>query len=74
MPVLNAILPSNQIHIERVVERVLAEKRREIGMLGLSFKAGTDDLRESPLVTSRSGYSARGCGYPSTTPKSACRD
>ena len=50
-PVLNAILPSNQIHIERVVERVLAEKRREIGMLGLSFKAGTDDLRESPLVT-----------------------
>ena len=49
-PVLNAILPSNLIHIERVVERVLAEKRRDIGMLGLSFKAGTDDLRESPLV------------------------
>ena len=50
-PVLNAILPSNQIHIDRVVERVLAEKGRKIGMLGLSFKAGTDDLRESPLVT-----------------------
>lgn len=49
-PVLSGILPSNQIHIERVVERVLAEKRRKIGLLGLSFKPGTDDLRESPLV------------------------
>ncbi len=49
-PVLSSILPSNQIHIERVVERVLAEKRRRIGLLGLSFKPGTDDLRESPLV------------------------
>ena len=50
-PVLSAILPSNQLHIERVVERVLAEKRRRVGLLGLSFKPGTDDLRESPLVT-----------------------
>lgn len=50
-PVLSAILPSNQLHIERVVERVLADKRRRVGLLGLSFKPGTDDLRESPLVT-----------------------
>ena len=50
LPVLGSILPSNQIHIERVVERVLAEKRGKIGLLGLSFKPGTDDLRESPLV------------------------
>ncbi len=49
-PVLSSILPSNQVHIERVVERVLAGKRRKIGLLGLSFKPGTDDLRESPLV------------------------
>lgn len=49
-PVLSSILPSNQIHIEKVVERVLADKRRRVGMLGLSFKPGTDDLRESPLV------------------------
>ncbi len=50
-PVLSSILPSNQIHIDKVVERVLADKRRRVGMLGLSFKPGTDDLRESPLVT-----------------------
>jgi GDP-mannose 6-dehydrogenase len=50
-PLLSAILPSNQLHIERVVERVLADKRRRVGLLGLSFKPGTDDLRESPLVT-----------------------
>lgn len=49
-PVLSSILPSNQIHIDRVVERVLAGKRRKIALLGLSFKPGTDDLRESPLV------------------------
>jgi GDP-mannose 6-dehydrogenase len=49
-PVLSSILPSNQIHIDRVVERVLAAKRRKIALLGLSFKPGTDDLRESPLV------------------------
>ena len=50
LPLLNSILPSNQIHIERVVERVLATKQRKVGLLGLSFKPGTDDLRESPLV------------------------
>jgi len=49
-PVLSSILSSNQIHIDKVVERVLADKRRRIGLLGLSFKPGTDDLRESPLV------------------------
>jgi GDP-mannose 6-dehydrogenase len=50
VPVLSAILPSNTLHVERVVERVLADRRRRVGMLGLSFKPGTDDLRESPLV------------------------
>jgi GDP-mannose 6-dehydrogenase len=48
---LSAILPSNQIHIERVVQRIVSERRRKVGMIGLSFKPGTDDLRESPLVS-----------------------
>jgi len=50
VPLLESILPSNVEHIERVVETVLRTGKRKIGMLGLSFKAGTDDLRESPLV------------------------
>lgn len=50
MPLLESILPSNNEHIERVIETVLRSGKRKIGMLGLSFKAGTDDLRESPLV------------------------
>jgi GDP-mannose 6-dehydrogenase len=50
VPLLESILPSNTEHIERVVENILRIGRRKIGVLGLSFKAGTDDLRESPLV------------------------
>ncbi|MDZ7265862.1 MAG: UDP-glucose/GDP-mannose dehydrogenase family protein [candidate division KSB1 bacterium] len=50
LPLLEAVLPSNERHLQRVVEMVLAQGKRRIGILGLSFKAGTDDLRESPLV------------------------
>ncbi|HTC93235.1 MAG TPA: nucleotide sugar dehydrogenase [Terriglobales bacterium] len=50
LPLLQAIMPSNQAHLERAVEAVLATKRRKIAVLGLSFKPGTDDLRESPSV------------------------
>ena len=49
--VLNAVLSSNRRHIERGVDMVLATGKKRIGVLGLSFKAGTDDLRESPMVT-----------------------
>ncbi|HEX8068920.1 MAG TPA: UDP-glucose/GDP-mannose dehydrogenase family protein [Pyrinomonadaceae bacterium] len=51
VPVLAAILPSNRRQIERAVELILATGKRRVGVLGFSFKAGTDDLRESPLVT-----------------------
>lgn len=50
LPVLNAVMPSNSIQIERGIQRILACNGKRIGMLGLSFKSGTDDLRESPLV------------------------
>lgn len=50
LPLLNAIMPSNQAHIEQAVERILMAGKRKIGCLGLSFKKGTDDLRESPLL------------------------
>jgi GDP-mannose 6-dehydrogenase len=50
-PMLAGILPSNKGQIERTAEAILATGTRKIGMWGLAFKPGTDDLRESPLVT-----------------------
>lgn len=50
LPVLNAVLPSNQQHIEAGLEMIIKAGNKKIGILGFSFKAGTDDLRESPLV------------------------
>src|SRR5215510_7031099 len=49
-PVLGSILPSNEGQVRRAVDAVLASRRQRIGVVGLSFKAGTDDLRESPMV------------------------
>lgn len=51
VPMLNAIMPSNALQVERAYELVESYGERKVGMLGLSFKSGTDDLRESPLVT-----------------------
>lgn len=50
LPILNAILPSNTYHIEKAIRMVMEIGNRKIGFLGFSFKAGTDDLRESPVV------------------------
>jgi GDP-mannose 6-dehydrogenase len=50
VPVLEAVLPSNLRTLEEGVRLVVDCRRRRVGLSGLSFKAGTDDLRESPLV------------------------
>ena len=50
LPILNAILPSNERQIERALKMVVEKGNKKVGILGLSFKAGTDDLRESPTV------------------------
>jgi GDP-mannose 6-dehydrogenase len=50
LPVIQSILPSNRLQIQRAVDDVLDTGKKQIGLLGFSFKAGTDDLRESPIV------------------------
>src|SRR5437016_5592558 len=50
LPLFEAILASNEVHLERAVQMILETGKRKIAMLGLSFKAATDDLRESPQV------------------------
>ncbi len=51
LPLLEGLLPSNAEQIERVFKRIELRRPKEVGLVGLAFKPGTDDLRESPLVT-----------------------
>ena len=51
LPLINSILPSNRLQVERVVEMVLETGCKSAVVVGMSFKSGTDDLRESPTVT-----------------------
>ena len=60
-PMLGAILASNQQHIAHALSMIRATGRRRIGLLGLSFKEGTDDLRESPIVTLAEQLIGKGC-------------
>ena len=50
MPVIQAILGSNQLQIQHAIDQIVDTGKKRIGLLGFSFKAGTDDLRESPIV------------------------
>lgn len=61
LPLLESILPSNAEHVERTVEIVLRSNKKKISVLGLSFKAGTDDLRESPQVQLIKRLLGEGC-------------
>jgi GDP-mannose 6-dehydrogenase len=61
VPMLSAVATSNDQQIERVIAWVLAEKRKRVGVLGLSFKSGTDDLRESPIVHVVETLLGKGC-------------
>jgi len=50
LPMMASLLPSNQAHIDQAFDKVMSMGQRKVGMIGLAFKSGTDDLRESPLV------------------------
>jgi len=50
LPLLRSVLPSNDAHLKRAIDMVPHEGARRIGLNGLAFKPGTDDLRESPIV------------------------
>jgi GDP-mannose 6-dehydrogenase len=60
LPMLGHVLQSNRLHAEHAIAKVLASGRRRVGMIGLSFKAGTDDLRESPLVLMAEQFIGKG--------------
>jgi GDP-mannose 6-dehydrogenase len=50
VPILGSILPSNEIQLNRGLKLIMEKGHKRIGVLGFSFKAGTDDLRESPMI------------------------
>jgi GDP-mannose 6-dehydrogenase len=50
LPVISQILPSNRQQIQQAFDQIMETGKKRIGLLGFSFKAGTDDLRESPIV------------------------
>jgi len=50
LPILTSILPSNELQVARGLRLITDKGHRRIGILGFSFKPGTDDLRESPMI------------------------
>jgi GDP-mannose 6-dehydrogenase len=61
LPMLESALRSNAVHVDRAIEAVLRTNQRKIAFLGLSFKSGTDDLRESPQVQMIKRLLGEGC-------------
>jgi GDP-mannose 6-dehydrogenase len=50
LPIMSAILPSNELQVAKGLQLIMEKGHKRIGVLGFSFKAGTDDLRESPMI------------------------
>ena len=50
LPILSSILRSNELQVIRGIQRIMEQGHARVGILGFSFKAGTDDLRESPMI------------------------
>lgn len=61
LPVLSHILDSNRMLVDRGVDWVLGQSKRRVAMLGISFKSGTDDMRESPFVELAERLIGKGC-------------
>lgn len=61
LPLINAILRSNRNQVQKGISMILSKGSRKVGILGFSFKAGTDDLRESPLVDVIEHLLGKGC-------------
>lgn len=50
LPIVTSILPSNELQVNRGLQLIMENGHKRVGVLGFSFKAGTDDLRESPMI------------------------
>jgi GDP-mannose 6-dehydrogenase len=50
LPIISSILPSNEMQVNRGLQIIIGKGKKKVGVLGFSFKAGTDDLRESPMI------------------------
>ncbi|MFZ0085457.1 MAG: nucleotide sugar dehydrogenase [Candidatus Acidiferrales bacterium] len=50
LPIMTSILPSNELQVARGLQLIMEGGSKRVGILGFSFKAGTDDLRESPMI------------------------
>ena len=61
LPLFESLLPSNEAHLDRAIRMILATGKKQIAVLGLSFKAATDDLRESPQVQLVKRLIGEGC-------------
>lgn len=61
LPLFESLMPSNEGHLDRAIQMVLDTGKRNIAILGLSFKAATDDLRESPQVQLVKSLLGEGC-------------